>query len=112
MKSNSFKLALIQNKASTSSESRSGRASARRSWIIARKNPVLLIETFADTKVIGLTINHEHMTDDQVSVAIDQYRRELSIPVTDALTRPASRLVDMVVGAFPELAAKRTKPSQ
>ena len=71
-----------------------------------------LIETFADTKVIGLTINHEHMTDDQVSVAIDQYRRELSIPVTDALTRPASRLVDMVVGAFPELAAKRTKPSQ
>ena len=71
-----------------------------------------LIETFADTKVIGLTINHEHMTDDQVSVAIDQYRRELSIPVTDALTRPASRLVDMVVGAFPELAAKRTKPTQ
>src|SRR5664280_2057375 len=32
-----------------------------------------LIETFADTKVIGLTINHEHMTADEVSAAITLY---------------------------------------
>ncbi len=62
-----------------------------------------LIETFADTKVIGLTINHENMDDDEVSAAIVRYEAELAIPVSDALTRPAGRLVDMVLGAFPEL---------
>ena len=64
---------------------------------------IRLIETFADTHVIGLTINHEHMTDDDVSDAIVRYERELGIPVTDALTRPHARLADMVVAAFPQL---------
>jgi uncharacterized NAD-dependent epimerase/dehydratase family protein len=62
-----------------------------------------LIETFADTKVIGLTINHEHMTDAEVTAAITLYELELGIPVTDALTRAPHRLVDMVLRAFPEL---------
>jgi uncharacterized NAD-dependent epimerase/dehydratase family protein len=67
-----------------------------------------LIETFADTKVIGMTINHEHMTEDEVDTAIIQYKSELGIPVTDALTRPSDGLVDMVMTAFPELEAKLT----
>ena len=62
-----------------------------------------LIETFADTKVIGLTINHEHMTDAEVSAAITQYEYELGILATDALTRSPDRLVEMVLSAFPEL---------
>jgi len=62
-----------------------------------------LIETFADTKVIGLTINHENMSDADVSDAIVRYQDELGIPATDALTRPTSALVDMVLRAFPEL---------
>ena len=62
-----------------------------------------LIETFADTKVIGLTLNHEHMADAEVSAAITQYECDLGIPVTDALTRSPDRLVEMVVSAFPEL---------
>lgn len=62
-----------------------------------------LIETFADTKVIGLTINHENMTDSQVSAVIALYEAELGIPATDALTRPTDRLVDMVSAAFPDL---------
>ena len=67
-----------------------------------------LIETFADTAVIGLTINHENMTDAEVSTAITLYEYELGIPVTDALTRPTERLVEMVLGAFPELEEKLT----
>ncbi|MGF1598863.1 MAG: DUF1611 domain-containing protein [Acidimicrobiales bacterium] len=63
-----------------------------------------LIETFADTKVIGVTINHENMTDAEVSAAIAVYEVELGIPVTDALTRPTGRLLDMVFAAFPDLA--------
>ena len=64
-----------------------------------------LIETFADTRVIGLTINHEDMTDAEVSAAIILYEFELGIPATDALTRSPDRLVDMVLLAFPQLEA-------
>lgn len=62
-----------------------------------------LIQTFADTKVIGLTINHENMSDIEVSAAITQYEREFGITTTDALTRPTERLVKMVLTAFPQL---------
>ena len=62
-----------------------------------------LIETFADTKIIGLTINHEQMSDIEVSAAITQYELELGIPVTDALTRSPELLVEMVLAAFPKL---------
>ena len=65
-----------------------------------------LIQTFSDTKVIGLTINHEDMSDNEVSTAITQYERELGIPSTDALTRPPEHLVEMVTAAFPELQGK------
>ncbi len=59
-----------------------------------------LIQTFSDTKVIGLTINHENMTDADVSAAIVRYEDELGIPVTDPLTRPPRMLVEMVLSAF------------
>jgi uncharacterized NAD-dependent epimerase/dehydratase family protein len=67
---------------------------------------IALIETFADTKVIGLTINHEGMTDADVTESIAAYESELGIPATDALTRSPDRLVDMVVRAFPKLERK------
>lgn len=71
-----------------------------------------LIQTFAETKVIGLTINHENMTDAEVSTAIAQYECELDIPATDALTRSPRRLVEMVFAAFPELEGKLTARKQ
>ena len=67
-----------------------------------------LIQTFAETTVIGLTINHENMTDDEVSAAITRYEGQLGIPVTDALMRPPARLVEMICLAFPELEEKLT----
>jgi uncharacterized NAD-dependent epimerase/dehydratase family protein len=67
-----------------------------------------LIETFSDTNVIGLTINHENMTDAEVSATITLYESELGIPTTDALTRPPERLVEMVLAAFPGLDEKLT----
>src|SRR5206468_2775813 len=62
-----------------------------------------LIETFANTKVIGITINHEYMTDAEISVAITGYEAVLGLPATDALARPTARLVEMVLDAFPNL---------
>jgi uncharacterized NAD-dependent epimerase/dehydratase family protein len=67
-----------------------------------------LIETFADTRVIGLTINHESMDDKQVTAAIGRYERDLGLPTTDALTRSPMQLVEMAFSAFPELATKST----
>lgn len=71
--------------------------------IPAPESEINLIETFADTKVIGLTINHENMIDVEVTAAITRYEKELGIPVTDALTRSPKHLIDMVMAAFPEL---------
>jgi len=65
-----------------------------------------LIETFSETKVIGVTINHENMSDAEVSSAILRYEDELGIPTTDALSRSSERLVEMVLLAFPKLAEK------
>ncbi len=70
------------------------------------ESEINLIETFADTKVIGLTLNHENMSDAEVTAAIKLYEFELGIPVSDALSRPHNRLVDMVVRAFPEFQGK------
>ena len=64
---------------------------------------IKLIELFAKTKVIGLTINHEGMSDDDVEAAIALYGLELGIPVTDALWRSGDLLVEMVLASFPSL---------
>ena len=70
-----------------------------------------LIETFADTRVIGLTINHEGMTDAEITAAIVLYELELGIPATDALARPTDELVDMVLRAFPGIAESAEEAS-
>ncbi|WP_299864711.1 DUF1611 domain-containing protein [uncultured Hoeflea sp.] len=67
---------------------------------------IALIEAFADTRVIGLTINHEHMSDAEIAAAITNWSEKLGLPVTDALSRPAARLVGLVQEAFPDLCQK------
>lgn len=64
---------------------------------------VKLIEAFADTKVIGLTINHEGMTDAEIDIAALTIAKRLEIPVTDALSRAKEQLTDMVFAQFPSL---------
>jgi uncharacterized NAD-dependent epimerase/dehydratase family protein len=64
---------------------------------------VALIEAFADTKVIGVTVNHEGMTAAEIGGAIDAIEIELGLPATDPLTRPLDDLVEMVLRSFPEL---------
>lgn len=71
---------------------------------------IRLIESFADTRVIGVTINHENLTDAEVTATIDAHELELGLPATDPLTRPLDALVDMVLAAFPELEVK-TSPT-
>jgi len=74
------------------------------------QSEIRLIETFADTKVIGLTLNHENMSDAEVTAAITMYELELGLPTTDVLTRPLDRLADMVFAQFPQLEAIARAP--
>lgn len=67
---------------------------------------IKLLETFADTSVIGLTINHENMSEAEIDDAIKRYAKELGIPVTDALTKSTDHLAEMVFTAFPNLRMK------
>ena len=70
---------------------------------------VALIESFADTKVIGITINHELMSDAEITDAIREHELELGLPATDPLTRPLDHLADMVLDAFPTLRPTMTQ---
>jgi uncharacterized NAD-dependent epimerase/dehydratase family protein len=67
---------------------------------------IALIEMFADTSVIGLTLNHENMSSDEILSAIEQYSAELDIPVTDALSQPTDHLLQIISSAFPHLEDK------
>jgi uncharacterized NAD-dependent epimerase/dehydratase family protein len=67
------------------------------------KSEITLIKAFADTRVIGITLNHEAMTSIDVIRTIGSLSRDLGIPVTDALTQPEVHLTDMVLAAFPQL---------
>ena len=62
-----------------------------------------LIQTFADTSVIGVAINHENMRDNDLANVIERYEQELRLPATDPLSGSPERLIDMVFEAFPEL---------
>lgn len=64
---------------------------------------IALIEAFADTKVIGITLNHEGMTEAEITETIAVQSLKLGLPVTDALARPVEHLLAMVVAAYPGL---------
>ena len=65
-----------------------------------------LIETFSNTDVIGLTLNHEGMSLDETRCVIDRYTTEFGLPVTDALSQPVEDLLHIVTSAFPMIASK------
>jgi uncharacterized NAD-dependent epimerase/dehydratase family protein len=69
---------------------------------------IALIEAFADTRVIGVTVNHENLSADQLAGAIDEIELDTGLPATDPLTRPLSELVEMVLQAFPALTPRQT----
>lgn len=62
-----------------------------------------LLQTFANTSVIGVAINHEDMRGNDLANVIEEYEQELGMPVTDPLSGSQERLADMVFTAFPEL---------
>ncbi|MGH1351170.1 MAG: DUF1611 domain-containing protein [Methyloligellaceae bacterium] len=74
----------------------------------APSSEIRLIETFSDTRVIGLAINHENLAREKVTLAISGYEKELGIPATAPLLQSSDHLVDMVLLSFPQLRKKIT----
>jgi uncharacterized NAD-dependent epimerase/dehydratase family protein len=68
-----------------------------------------LIEKFADTMVIAVTINHENMTELEVDNVVVEYEEKLKIPTTDVLLHGCDKLITSILDAFPQL-EKRITP--
>lgn len=64
---------------------------------------IALIEAFADTKVIGVTLNQEGMSEAEITDTIAVQSHKLGLPVTDALARPVANIFAMVVAGYPGL---------
>mgnify|MGYP005988758919 FL=1 len=64
---------------------------------------IALIEAFADTKVICVTLNYERRSEGEITDTIAAQSQQLGLPVTDALARPVADLLAMVTAAYPAL---------
>lgn len=72
---------------------------------------IALIQAFSETKVIGLTINHENLSTEEANEFIARYEQKFRIPVTDPLVEP-DRLLQMVFAHFPALEQKLSARTQ
>ena len=70
------------------------------------ESEIHLLQTFAEVDVIGITLNHEDMSDKDIDDAIDLYEIKYGLPTTDATTKDSEKLVHMVLAAFPGLEEK------
>jgi uncharacterized NAD-dependent epimerase/dehydratase family protein len=62
-----------------------------------------LIEVFSRSKVIAITINHEHMSDAEVDGTVAEYEHRYGLPTADVLKHGCHKLVRRLLDVFPEL---------
>lgn len=67
------------------------------------KSEIDLIESFSSTKVIAITLNHEDMSDNEVTNTIYNYERDYQLPTTDVLQFGCKKLIDKIYETFPDL---------
>ena len=64
---------------------------------------IKLLELFTGSPVIGITINHEGMDDQEVEIIEAQYEEKYGLPTTDVLKNGCSKLVERLFEVFPDL---------
>jgi len=67
------------------------------------ESEINLLETFSQSKVIAITINHEDMTVLEVDKAILEYEYNYELPSTDVLWHGCDKLVKKLLEVFPKL---------
>ncbi|WP_227939838.1 DUF1611 domain-containing protein [Alkalihalobacillus deserti] len=73
------------------------------------KSEIDLIENFSKAKVIAVTINHENMSDKELTTTISEYEEDLKLPTTDALKFGCDKLIASIFDAYPGLKSKQKK---
>ncbi|WNF35645.1 DUF1611 domain-containing protein [Bacillaceae bacterium IKA-2] len=73
------------------------------------RSEIDLIENFSKAKVIAVTINHENMSDAEITKIISEYEADLKLPTTDALKLGCDKLVASIFEAYPNLKSKQQK---
>jgi uncharacterized NAD-dependent epimerase/dehydratase family protein len=66
-------------------------------------NEIELIETFSETEVIAITLNHEDMTDYEIENTIMEYENIYKLPTTDVLEYGCNKLINRLLELFPKL---------
>jgi len=72
------------------------------------ESEIHLLQTFSEVKVIGITLNHEDMSDQDIDDVIELYEEKYGLPTTDATKMAPDTLVNMVLSTFPALEMKLT----
>ena len=67
------------------------------------ESEIHLLETFSEAKVIGITLNHEEMSDNDLDEVTKLYEAKYGLLTTDATKHDPEKLVRMVLSAFPAL---------
>ena len=70
------------------------------------KSEIDLIEHYGETKVIGITLNHEGMTDQEMERTIIEYENNYHLPTTDVIKMGPDKIVDSIIDYFPTLKKK------
>jgi len=72
------------------------------------QSEIELIEHFASTKVVSITLNHEGMTDLEIERTILEYEQKFQLPVSDVLKMGPDKVVDALINYFPSLRNKKS----
>ncbi|UCE38146.1 MAG: DUF1611 domain-containing protein [Thermoplasmata archaeon] len=59
-----------------------------------------MIQIFSNAQVIGITINHENMTDEGIEETAHEYEKRFGIPCCDVFRHGCNKLVDKVKETF------------
>ena len=67
------------------------------------ESEIKLIETISQSNVIAITLNHEGLSNEQLSTFIEEYEKRLQLPTTDVLSHGCLKLVQTLCDHFPKL---------
>ncbi len=67
------------------------------------ESEIEIIETFSKSKVIAITLNHQNMSNLEITDTICQYEARYHLPVTDVLKFGCEKLVTCIFDMFPFL---------
>lgn len=59
-----------------------------------------LVRVYARTDVIGITVNHEDMTRDEVEKVIKDYERKYGVPACDVLVDGPGKIADAIIARY------------